>query len=126
MDGSQEGRDMTGSGAFAIEIGPVDATTRSSIVPLPPTGNSGTVDFNPVFLSLAANFATVSGRTVQVTLYRDPGAQVTINITFPVNPDPGALNGGRTGIGVALTPADRAALVVATGLTVPQDQLTAL
>jgi hypothetical protein len=117
---------MTGSGAFAVEIGPIDEKTRSSIVPLPPTGNSGAVKFNPVFLSLAANFATVDGRTVQVTLYREPGAQVTVNLTFPVNPDPGALNGGRTGVGVALTPADRAALVKATGLTVPADQLTAL
>jgi len=117
---------MPGSGAFAVEIGPVDTTTRRSIVPLPPTGNSGSVDFNPVFLSLAANFATINGRTVQVILYREPGAQVTINITFPVNPDPLALDGGRVGIGVALTPADRAALVVATGLQVPRDQLTAL
>jgi len=117
---------MPGSGAFAIEIGPLDTNTRRSIVPLPPTGNSGAVDFNPVFLSLAANFATVDGRSVQVTLYREPGAQQTVNINFPVNPDPAALAGGRVGIGVALTPADRAALVVARGLTLPTDQLTAL
>ncbi len=95
-------------------------------MPLPQTGNSGAVDFNPVFLSLAANFATSDGRTVQVTLYREPGAQQTVNITFPENPDPDALDGGRVGIGIALTPADRAALVVARGLSVPRDQITAL
>ena len=117
---------MPGSGAFAVEIGPVDDATRSSVVPLPPTGNSGTVDFNPVFLSLAANFATGGGKTVRVTLYREPGAQVTMNITFPENPDITAQPGGRVGIPVALTPVDRAALVVGSGLTVPADQLTAL
>ena len=88
-------------------------------MPLPPTGNSGAVDLNTVFLSLATKFATIDGRTVQVTLYREPrGAQQTVNITFPENPDPDALDGGRVGIGIALTPADRAALVVARGLIV--------
>jgi len=113
---------MPGSGAFAIEIGPVDFATRSSIVPLPPPGNSGVVDFQPVFLSVAANFASGpgTGRTINVEFLRVPGPNTSTTVTLP-------LGGGRVNVGGALTPADLAATISTSGVALTAgEQITAL
>jgi len=113
---------MPGSGAFVVEIGPVDTPTRSSIVPLPPPGNSGVVDFEPVFLSVAANFASGpgTGRTINVEFLRVPGPNNSTTVNLPAG-------GGRENVGGALTPADRAALISTSGIALSAgQQITAL
>jgi hypothetical protein len=108
---------MPGSGAFTIEIGPLENADRRSIVPLPPTGNAGAVDFNPVILSLAASFATNGIKNVFVTIFRPPAPPEFAIVNFA---EP-----GRVVVPIAVTPAHQAALVQTTGLDFT-DQLTAL
>ena len=68
-----------GSGAYAVVIDPPPGlapnTAFTRVVPLPPAGNTGTVKFAPVFLSVAVAGPTLPV-TIQVTLIRAGGPQV--------------------------------------------------
>ncbi len=67
-----------GSGAYAVVIDPpaglLPNTKFTRVVPLPPAGNTGTVRFQPVFLSVAVAGPTLPV-TIHVTLIRTGGPQ---------------------------------------------------
>jgi hypothetical protein len=75
-----------GSGAYIVVIDPpagLAANTKfTRVVPLPPAGNTGTVQFHPVFLSVAVAGPTLP-ITINVTLIRSGGSQVLG--PFPIN-----------------------------------------
>jgi hypothetical protein len=85
---------MPGTGAYAvpIELGTgaqfADPNNKNGVVPLPPTNNTGAVDFNPVFVSLAhANISpsAVAPVTVTIAIYRQAGGGPQV-LTIPIPP----------------------------------------
>jgi hypothetical protein len=74
-----------GSGAYAVVIDPPAGlaanTPFTRVVPLPPAGNTGSVRFQPVFVSVAVGGTTPI--TIQATLIRSGGSQ-TLG-PFPIN-----------------------------------------
>lgn len=88
MDDSWNGRNMPGSGAYAVRIDqditggwPGVAGVKTGVVPLPPTNSTGTIKFNPVFLSLANSGSTAV--TVNVTIFRQGAGSTTSPFTVP-------------------------------------------
>jgi hypothetical protein len=92
------------SGAYAVDISPQSATLGTGTlvrrtVPLPPAGNTGTVKFKNVFLSLSANPLV----QVDVTIFITGGGQIVLPSI--------SVGNARTGIGRVIQVGDEAALV---------------
>ena len=73
---------MPGSGAYTVGIDKLFGPgLLGGVVPLPPTNNTGIVNFNPVFLSLANSGGAAVN--VHVIVFRQGGANSLGTVTVP-------------------------------------------
>ena len=93
------------SGAYVVDLSPEQSVTGAQVrrsVPLPPAGNSGTIDFDDVFLSFSAQPPI----EITVRIFGQGTAQLFSN-TFDVQR-------GRTGVGRVIQVGDEAAQITFT------------
>jgi hypothetical protein len=111
-----------GSGAYAVVIDPPAGlaanTPFTRVVPLPPAGNTGSVRFQPVFVSVAVAGPTLP-ITILATLIRAGGSQ-TLG-PFPINA-PGRQGICQAGAGdlaveIGFTPANVTTITPPTAVT---------
>jgi hypothetical protein len=112
MDDSWNGRNMPGSGAYVV---PIDG--GRGVVPLPPTNNTGTVKFDPVFLSLTNSSAVAV--TLHIVVFRQ-GPPTSSFFTVPPLTRVSVPGSSPT------APGDLAVLIAVAGPPPPNGVLTAM